>query len=437
MTLYSDALAWTLLHFIWQATAIAVVYKYVARRYEICPASTQYNITLVALLSMAAIFSFTAIYECMRLAHLAAGYFPSGATIQHSSGPGEYQFSLLFAGDSLPFFQWIDVFWLAGCLSLLFRSIGGQWIHYRTHRNGYFIHSGQLYERFIVLAQRMHLNELVCLRVHLADTSPFVSGFFRSIVYLPLSVITDLPMEQLECVLTHELAHIQRADYLWNVFQTVMESLFFFHPVVWWVGRILREQRELCCDAVVVESCPNPTLYAKALLNLAEIQYRHHASFAVPATGQHGPMQLLHRVRRILGDSSPCERPTSARPYRNVSLASLAVAVLVSCFFILASSNSAWLSHSMVFGRSISSVRIEASPIAGVEASVPRAKTFSTLVKENPSASLHNMTSTTAQPQRSDPYTIALTTSDGIDHAHRHSHPHEHHHHHHFHDSDV
>lgn len=435
MILYSDALAWTLLHFIWQATAIAVVYKYAARRYEICPASTQYNVTLVALLSMAAIFSWTAIYECVRLTHLPTGYFSSAATTQQFSGQGEHQFNLLFAGGCLHFFPWIDLLWLAGCLSLLVRSIGGQWIHYRTHKNGYFLHSGQIYERFIVLTQRMHLNGLVRLRVHVADTGPFVSGFFRSVVYLPLSVVTNLPTEYLEWILMHELAHVRRADNIWNVFQTVMESLFFFHPVVWWLGRTLREQRELCCDTVVVESCPNPTLYAKALLNLAEIQYRH-ASFAVPATGQHSPMQLLHRVRCILGDASPRERQTSTTPYRNISIAGLAVAALVSCFFILAPSTSAWINHSMVFGRSTSNVRIEAPAVAGVGVSVPGAKTSPTFIKENPTASLHSTTSKNAQPQSSYLYSVSLTTSDRIPHAHRHSHPHEHHHHH-LHDSDV
>lgn len=434
MILYSDALAWTLLHFIWQATAIAVVYKYAARRYETCPASIQYNISLVALLSMAAIFSFTAIYECARLTHLPAGYFPSGATTQ-SSGQGEHQFNLLFAGGCLHFFQWIDVLWLVGCLSLLVRSIGGQWIHYRTHKNGYFLHSGQVYERFIVLTQRMHLNGLVRLRVHVADTGPFVSGFFRSVVYLPLSVMTNLPAEYLEWILMHELAHVQRADYFWNVFQTIMESLFFFHPAVWWLGRTLREQRELCCDAVVVESCPDPILYAKALLNLAETQY-HHAGFAMPATGRHNPMQLLHRVMCILGDSSPRERQTSTTPYRNISIASLALAALVSSFFILTPSNFARLNHNMMVRRSSSSMRIEAPTLAGGDASMPGAKTSPAFIKENPSASLHNATLNNAQLQSSDLYSAALSAPEGSGHAHRHSHPHGHNHHH-RHDDDA
>ena len=79
-----------------------------------------------------------------------------------------------------------------------------------------------------------------------------------------------LSPEQLEAVLAHELAHVRRADYLWNLIQTMAETLLFFHPAVWWLGRRLREQRELCCDDVAVQSCADPLVYATALLRLEE-----------------------------------------------------------------------------------------------------------------------------------------------------------------------
>lgn len=435
MIVYSEVLAWTLLHFLWQGIAVGAAYMCVARSSGSPSANKQYNRALAALLCMAAAFSLTAIYEFARLTYFTSQSSFVVVTTQHFFGQGEYQSVLPFIRGRLRFSQWIDALWVAGSLSLLIRSFVGQWIHYRAHRRGYFLHTGELYERFTAVAKRMHLDGMVRLRLHFADTGPFVSGAFRSVVYLPLSVVTNLPAEHLEWIFMHELAHVQRADYIWNIFQTVMESLFFFHPVVWWLGRILREQRELCCDAVVVESCPDPALYAKTLLDLAEIQYRH-VGLALPATGQNSPMQLLHRVKCILGDALPYDRKTSIRPFRNISTAGLAVVALVACFFIVVPFNSTWTNHGMGFGGSISSRQTETPVISGLDVAVPAAKTSPALLEENTSGGLHKTNARNIRPQISFLYPVSLTASDGTSHPHRHSDPHEHHHHH-RHDSDV
>ncbi len=60
--------------------------------------------------------------------------------------------------------------------------------------------------------------------------------------------------------------HVRRADYFWNLIQTAVETLFFFHPAVWWLGGRLRQQRELCCDDAAVQACSDPLIYATALL---------------------------------------------------------------------------------------------------------------------------------------------------------------------------
>jgi hypothetical protein len=154
MIVYSNALAWTLLHFIWQAIAIAAMYKYVARRCEASSASTQYNLALAALLCIAVVFLLTAVYEFARLAYFSAESSLAVLTIQPFSGREEQEVVLRLTGGRLHIFQWIDALWLTGCLSLLFRSIGGQWIHYRTHRSGYFLDTGELYERFAATLRR-------------------------------------------------------------------------------------------------------------------------------------------------------------------------------------------------------------------------------------------------------------------------------------------
>src|SRR5688572_32534263 len=78
--------------------------------------------------------------------------------------------------------------------------------------------------------------------------------------------------QQLQAVLAHELAHIKRHDYLVNVFQVVAETVFFYHPAVWWTSKQIRIERELCCDDIAVRSCGDPIGYARALTALARQQ---------------------------------------------------------------------------------------------------------------------------------------------------------------------
>ena len=70
------------------------------------------------------------------------------------------------------------------------------------------------------------------------------------------SALTDLEAAQLSALLTHEMAHVRRHDYLVNLLQCVVEVFLFFHPAVWWISRQVREERACCCDDVVVEQSP-------------------------------------------------------------------------------------------------------------------------------------------------------------------------------------
>ena len=84
---------------------------------------------------------------------------------------------------------------------------------------------------------------------------PTLVGWIRPAIVVPASVLTGLTPAQLDAILTHELAHIRRHDYLVNLFQSAVETLLFYHPAVWWLSRRIRIERELCCDDIVVAVC--------------------------------------------------------------------------------------------------------------------------------------------------------------------------------------
>ncbi len=102
--------------------------------------------------------------------------------------------------------------------------------------------------------------------------SPATLGFLRPVILLPPAVALGVTPQQLEALLAHELAHIRRHDYLVNVLQMLAETLFFYHPAVWWASRRIRVERELCCDDIAVDACGDAVGYAQALTKVARLQ---------------------------------------------------------------------------------------------------------------------------------------------------------------------
>jgi len=118
-------------------------------------------------------------------------------------------------------------------------------------------------------------------------------------ILLPVSLATGLSSRELESILLHEVLHLCRRDHLVLVVQRVVETLLFFHPVMWWVSRRLSVERELACDDTVLAAGTKPVCYAESLLKVAQFG-RSHAlqSSLLAASGAGG--QLKHRVVRIL-----------------------------------------------------------------------------------------------------------------------------------------
>jgi hypothetical protein len=139
-------------------------------------------------------------------------------------------------------------------------------------------------------------------------------GAIRALVLLPVTAATSLSPEELEVVLAHELAHIRRADFLWNLMQTLAETLFFFHPAVWWISGHIRHERELCCDDLALQFCPNPIVYAHALYRLEEQRTRQWR-FAMALDGHQSPQTLCMRISRILGEPVTNMNSRTVRPF--------------------------------------------------------------------------------------------------------------------------
>lgn len=126
---------------------------------------------------------------------------------------------------------------------------------------------------------------------------PCVTGFIKPIILMPVAITCHLTTDEVEAVLLHELAHVKRHDYLLNFIQQVISILLFFNPFARLVGRVINEERENCCDDMVVRATGSPFIYAQALLKLEENkQYQWQLALAA-STKKYA---LLNRIERIM-----------------------------------------------------------------------------------------------------------------------------------------
>ncbi|HSU28269.1 MAG TPA: M56 family metallopeptidase, partial [Chitinophagaceae bacterium] len=118
------------------------------------------------------------------------------------------------------------------------------------------------------------------------------------VILVPLAAINNLSTQQLEAVLLHELSHIRRYDYLFNLIINFIQSVLYFNPFVKALVKTVEREREKSCDEMVIQFEYDPHGYASALLIL-ERKNEFTKPLAVAASGKKN--DLLHRVELILG----------------------------------------------------------------------------------------------------------------------------------------
>jgi bla regulator protein BlaR1 len=177
--------------------------------------------------------------------------------------------------------------------------------------------------RFYELTERMRIGQEVELCESDQVTVPMVIGFLKPVVLVPLGMLANLPAAQVEAILLHELAHIRRRDYLTNLAQIFCENVFFFNPAVWWISKLIREEREHCCDDLAISVMQNKVSFIHALVSFQEYnQSRPVFEVAFSKKRNH----LLDRIKRIVNNNN---KPLDAMEKLFVTF-SLAAAIALS-----------------------------------------------------------------------------------------------------------
>ncbi|HUT56621.1 MAG TPA: M56 family metallopeptidase, partial [Phycisphaerae bacterium] len=355
---WSQRLGWSLLHFLWQGIVIAALLSVAMTALRRRSANLRYALACMALVVMVAapVATFCVIsagptrdapadptgqetpdaaIDTGEHAPPAADVRPSGAPILDSvpdAAPAEAPAEAILPvaspdADHLappvtigwtarasrfiqPALPWMVTAWVAGVAALAIWHIGG-WVGLlRLRRSalplGQAGPEAQCAQAAGRLAKKLGLSGPIRLLKSARIAGPVAVGILRPAVLMPVTMLTGLSVPDIEAILAHEIAHLRRFDYLVNLLQSLVETVLFYHPAVWWVSSRIRVERENCCDDVAVGVCGDRTTYVTALASLAE------ASAGVPrarlprlaaakrlAPGVSG--SVLARARRLLG----------------------------------------------------------------------------------------------------------------------------------------
>ncbi|RPE09061.1 hypothetical protein EGT74_18815 [Chitinophaga lutea] len=298
------AFGWTLLHSFWQAFCIYACLRIVLKIWPQASAAIKYHLSYLSLAGIAGWFGATffnqlqAIRETKEIIVTAAGWDAAAmeAAMRQAAVPPASGLQTLLPGMEA-YFPFIVAIYIAGVVFMTIK-LCIDLSQLRLMRRQGVSSPGMEWEQYMkALALRMGITRKVQLFISQHLQVPVMIGFLRPVILLPAAMFTNLSPEQLEAILLHELAHVKRNDYLLNIFQSIVETILFFNPFVWWISKNIRLEREHCCDDLVIAGTVQPLHYARALVALEEYRLTVNPMAMAAADDKH---HLFHRIKRIM-----------------------------------------------------------------------------------------------------------------------------------------
>ena len=297
------AICWTLIHSLWLGLAIALLSGLVITITRKSSAALRYNLLCGTLMLFTVSVGVTFCIE-MWTPTIDRGPFrleqpvfsPDNHVIIIPAGTPHVGFitrtaELLNAYANIIFMAWLLLF----ALKSLKMAAGLLYIqrvrNYRIHEvSEEFKHKIEMFAAQIGIRRTVRLVQSALVKV------PVAVGWLKPMILLPAGILLQLSPAQLESILWHELAHIRRRDYLVNILQGILETVFFFNPGLLWLSSLIRAERESCCDDIVLSRTAHKANYLEALLSFG---YQDHngTTFAMSIGSGN---QLRDRLKRMV-----------------------------------------------------------------------------------------------------------------------------------------
>lgn len=321
LTTLVPALSVVLLHFIWQGALIGVAAWAALALARNARPQVRYAVACAALALCAALPLWSLVLVVRQ-----AAIGETGDLVQMLSGTWSSPGSPQAAADQLatalhvaPSAYWIVSAWAVGATLFSLRTLLGLvWV--RRLRTQSAPHPDlSLHALLAQLAERMGVQPDVELRTVDSAGGPMSAGLLRPFILFPAALATRLPQEMIAALLAHELAHIRRHDYLVNLLQSIVETLLFYHPVVWWLSQRIRDEREQIADDLATAATGDRPGLARALAALERFTSNQEQLIQAAQGGQ-----LMHRIQRLVRERRPMPGGRVAVPAIGVLAAVLA-----------------------------------------------------------------------------------------------------------------
>ena len=292
--IWSLAIGKTMVHSLWIGLLILALFRFSLAFIPVRLSRIRYGLSVSALflLFFSVLTVFLLLYEPASsrqdLPLLAALSLGKANIFIRSGDPSPLNSTFLFA-----IFGYI---YLAGVLFMLGRSLLSL-ASVKSLQNSACIPSASWQARFLKICDNLGIKRKVTFLESDRIQGPMLVAYLKPAVIVPAGMLCNLPVDQVETILIHELYHLKRRDYLVNIMQLFIEGILFYHPVAWLISTSIRSEREHCCDDGVLRFSDNPVNYAKALIHIAEQQ-----SFTrlVPGAVGSEKHQFNSRIKRIL-----------------------------------------------------------------------------------------------------------------------------------------
>jgi beta-lactamase regulating signal transducer with metallopeptidase domain len=209
-------------------------------------------------------------------------------------------------GERIPWEAGVATIWLAGSLSW-FGLASIRLLRFHRMLRHARPADDALVDRTRALSAALGLSKAPAVWLVPGHVSPMLWAFAgRANLILPRELLARLTLEQGDALLAHELAHLRRRDHWVRVLEFLATGLFWWHPVLWWARREIREAEEQCCDAWVVWALPAVARgYALALVETVDFLSEVRPALPPVASGVGHVHDLRRRMTMIMRGTTP------------------------------------------------------------------------------------------------------------------------------------
>ena len=194
----------------------------------------------------------------------------------------------------------VSILWLAGFVTVT----GLWWLRWRSVaaaiRGAAHVSHGRVVEILRRVEKSAGIRLPISVRSSRASLEPGIFGIRRPLLLWPAGISQHLEDAHVEAILAHEVQHVRRRDNLAAAMHMVVEAIFWFHPLVWWLGTRLVEERERACDEAVLLLGNQPEIYAESILKTCEFCVASPLACVSGVTGA----DLKQRIVRIMTQRS-------------------------------------------------------------------------------------------------------------------------------------